>query len=117
MPDWRELILDWEDLKLIPDTWKTILSQWQGIYFIFDVSDQKGYVGSAYGHENILGRWTTYAATGHGNNKQLLHRDPANFRFSILQRVDPDLSPDGVIDIENKWKNRLHTREFGLNEN
>ena len=32
-------------------------AQWRGIYYIFDTSDAKGYVGSAYGEYNPLGRW------------------------------------------------------------
>ncbi len=117
MPEWRELILTWDELQTMPNKWKTVLSQWRGIYFIFDTSDCRGYVGSAYGKENLLGRWKNYAKKGHGDNKQLRNRDPSNFRFSILQRLDPDLPPKEVIEIESKWKNRLNTREFGLNDN
>ena len=41
--------------------WKSALSQWRGVYFIFDATDGKGYVGSAYGSGNLLGRWLNYA--------------------------------------------------------
>ncbi len=91
--------------------------EWRGIYFIYDESDGKGYVGSAYGKDNILGRWLSYKASGHGGNKQLCKRYPKNFRFSILQRVSPDMDADDVIRIEGTWKERLHTRDYGLNEN
>lgn len=117
MPEWNEITLTVEQLKVIPLKWKTALQQWRGIYFIYDESDQKGYVGSAYGNENILGRWLSYAASGHGGNKELRHRDPTKFRFSILQRVSPDMEPTEIINLEATWKNRLHTREFGMNEN
>ena len=117
IPKWDEKIFTWDELSVIPSSWKNALAQWRGIYFIFDVSDSKGYVGSAYGKENIYGRWLGYSITGHGGNKFLKKRDPKNFRFSILQRVSPDLEPDKVIQIENTWKERLHTREYGLNDN
>ena len=117
MPPWDALSLRWEELEILPSRWKAALREWRGIYFIFDESDGKGYVGSAYGTENILGRWLNYAATGHGGNKQLRKRDPQNFRFSILQRVSPDMDADDVIRIEGTWKERLHTRNYGLNEN
>ena len=81
--------LDHHELKILPSKWKAALSQWRGIYFIFDESDGKGYVCSAYGTENIVGRWLSYAAGGHGGNKELRNPDPARFRFSILQRVRP----------------------------
>jgi hypothetical protein len=117
MPTWEKLVLSWDKLKILPNSWKPILSQWRGIYLIFDISDARGYVGSAYGTENLLSRWSEYAVSGHGGNKQLHDRDPQNFRFSILQLVAQDMPADAVIALEGTWKDRLHTREFGLNEN
>lgn len=117
MPQWRHLTLTWDELCVIPKSWQDQLRQWRGVYFIMDSSDGKGYVGSAYGKDNILGRWLNYAASGHGGNKDLRKRKPENLRFSILQRVSPDLETDNVIALEASWKDRLHTREFGLNEN
>ena len=117
MPTWEKLVLSWDKLKILPSSWKPILSQWRGIYLIFDISDARGYVGSAYGTENLLCRWSEYAVSGHGGNKQLHDRDPQNFRFSILQLVAQDMPADAVIALEGTWKDRLHTREFGLNEN
>jgi hypothetical protein len=100
MPDWRELVLTWAQLRVIPTTWRTALSHWRGVYFIHDVSDGKGYVGSASGLENLLGRWQNYAEGGDGGNKLLLGRDPANFHFSILQIVAHDLNSAEVVAIE-----------------
>lgn len=117
MPSWDALSLTWDELKILPSKWQAALTEWRGIYFIFDESDGRGYVGSAYGEDNILGRWLNYAATGHGGNKELRKREPANFRFSILQRVSPDMEPADIIRLEGTWKDRLHTREFGMNEN
>jgi len=117
MPPWEQINLRWTDLDVIPARWCDALREWRGIYFIFDESDAKGYVGSAYGAENILGRWLNYRKSGHGGNKLLRHRDPRNFRFSILQRMSPDMETTEVIRLESAWKERLHTREHGLNEN
>lgn len=118
MPSWDLIDLTWDELKVIPLTWKKALSQWRGIYFIFDETDNKGYVGSAYGADNIYGRWAQYAANGHGGNSLLKRRNPRSFKFSILQRVSPDMDAQDVINIEVSWKTRLHTRHpHGLNEN
>ncbi len=118
MPDWKEIDLGWDELPILPARWRSALSQWRGIYLIFDRSDGKGYVGSAYGAENILGRWLIYAASGHGGNRLLKKRDPRHFRFTIIQRVSPDMDPDEIILLEGTWKERLHTRApYGLNEN
>jgi hypothetical protein len=102
----------------MPGTWRAALQQWRGVYLIFDRSDGMRYVGSAAGHDNLLGRWQNYMATGHGNNRLLRHRDPASFTFSILQRVSPDMNPADVVAIETGWKLRLHTLDpHGLNLN
>jgi hypothetical protein len=118
MPEWDGVMLTWEELGVLPMRWRSALSQWRGIYYIFDVSDCKGYVGSAYGGSNILGRWLNYAGSGHGGNRLLQQRDPRHFRFTILQRVSPDMDPNDVIRLEGTWKERLHTRApHGLNDN
>ena len=89
-----------------------------GYLFIFDTIDRKGYVGSAYGESNLLGRWLNYAARGDGGNKLLRPRDPSTFRFTILERVSPDMNSTEIIQLENSWKRRLHTKSpLGLNEN
>jgi GIY-YIG catalytic domain-containing protein len=117
-PSWDDLVLRWEDLNSIPSSWEIAFSQWRGVYYIFDDSDGKGYVGSACGRENILGRWRNYAATGHGGNSLLKRREPENFEFSILELVSPAMDRDHLIRLENSWKRRLHTQSpNGLNEN
>lgn len=118
MPPWHSLVLTWRELALVPQSWAAALSQWRGIYLIIDERDGKQYVGSAYGSENILQRWRNYVRTGHGGNKLLRLRNPEDFRFSILQRVSPDLPDADVIQLEQSWKLRLQTRApAGLNEN
>ena len=118
LPQWDEIDFTWEELQILPTRLKFKLSEWRGIYYIFDTLDEKGYIGSAYGEGNLLSRWQNYAVRGDGGNKLLLHRDPRNFRFTILQRVSPDLSVDDVVQLENSWKRRLHTNHpHGLNLN
>ena len=118
MPTWQNLVLHWDELQLLPTRWRTAISQWRAIYYIFDQSDGKGYIGSAYGETNLLGRWLNYAARGHGDNKLLRSRNSRDFQFSILELVSPAMQPDDVIRLESTWKERLHTRApHGLNEN
>ncbi len=118
VPDWRSINLSWAELRLLPAAWRAQLSAWRAIYFIFDTADGKGYVGSAYGVENLLGRWLNYSASGHGGNKYLRGRLPDGFQFTILERLSPDMEADDVIRRENTWKERLHTRHpWGLNDN
>jgi hypothetical protein len=118
MPEWDAIDFTWDELGVLPKRLKSKLSEWRGIYYIFDTSDGKGYVGSAYGEDNLLGRWLSYAAGGYKGVHLLRQRDPRNFRFAILQRVSPDEKPDDVIRLESSWKQRLHTRQpYGLNDN
>lgn len=115
---WRSLCLTWTDLALLSPALRQLLGQWRGVYFIYDVDRRAGYVGSAGGAENLLGRWTHYGKTGHGGNKGLLGSDPLNLRFSILERTSPDLPIEELISLETSWKERLHTRApSGLNGN
>lgn len=115
--------LDYQDLKKIiqfPNTnltWVKALSSVNGVYLIRDTLSGKLYVGSAYGDEGIYGRWLTYAKNGHGGNLELMDLDPSTFRFSILEIVPATTTADGVIECENRWKEKLGTRQFGLNKN
>ena len=118
LPEWDEIDFTWEALQILPTRLRSKLSEWRGIYYIFDTLGRKGYVGSAYGESNLLGRWLSYAARGDGGNKLLRQRDPSSFRFTILQRVSPDSEASDVIRLEGSWKQRLHTRApLGLNDN
>jgi hypothetical protein len=118
MKEWNEMEFTWDQLRILPARLRSRLNEWRGIYFIFDTLDRKGYVGSAYGESNLLGRWLSYASRGDGGNKLLRQRDPRNFRFTILERVSPDMNATDVIQLENSWKRRLHTKApLGFNEN
>lgn len=118
LPEWDEIEFTWEELRVLPTRLKFKLSDWRGVYYIFDSIERKGYVGSAYGESNLLGRWLNYAAHGHGGNRLLRQRDPGNFRFTILELVSPTMDPHEVIRLESSWKQRLHTRApYGLNDN
>ena len=118
-----EVKLDYYSLKnIINDresniSWVTALSSVNGIYLIKDKKSGKLYVGSAYGENGILGRWSNYSQSGHAGNKDLKELDPVFFEFSILEIVPSTTSADEVIRREGRWKNKLGTREFGLNNN
>lgn len=81
------------------------------------------YVGSAHGAAGILGRWKSYARTGHGGNqllRDLLAKNPqaANaFQFSILRALPPSLTKDEVLGNETMYKKKLGSRAHGLNAN
>ena len=115
--------LKFQDLKKLiysPDTnltWVKALSSVNGVYLIKDNFSGKLYVGSAYGEQGIYGRWSVYARNGHGGNEELMNLDPTYFQFSILEIVSATATAEEVIDCENRWKEKLGTRKFGLNKN
>ncbi|MEF1220701.1 GIY-YIG nuclease family protein, partial [Photobacterium damselae] len=75
------------------------------------------------GNEGLWQRWSEYAKTGHGGNKQLKElciADPLyarNFKFTVLQTLPSNVSNRDVINLENLYKQKLGTRAFGLNAN
>ena len=103
--------------------WHAMLSSVAGVYLILDETTGKQYVGSAYGREGILGRWSHYASSGHGGN--LLLRDAINnsrygaksFRFTILQTLPKTQTKNEVLAQEILFKKKLGSRAFGLNMN
>jgi hypothetical protein len=118
MPRWDQLIIPWRRLAKLQPSWRASLKEWRGIYFVFDERKRKGYVGSAYGSENILGRWKNWSKSGHGGNKYLRESDPRNLVFSILELDAQNRPIPEIIRKENSWKSRLHTKwPAGLNGN
>lgn len=98
-------------------SWIAALSSVRGIYMIRDAKSGRLYVGSGYGEDGIFGRWSVYAGNGHGGNKLLNSVDPTHFRFSILEIAPSTMPASAIINRENLWKEKLGTREFGLNDN
>ena len=129
-PGYLDFILKFDELCGIVDSpdsnrvWHTMLSAIAGVYLIVDMITGNQYVGSAYGKNGIMGRWTRYSKDGHGGNAKLQElmserggEYAANFSFTILQTVSTSLSRREVIECENMWKDKLGSRAFGLNLN
>jgi hypothetical protein len=122
-----KIVLSFAELKEIIDdktlyeNWHLALSSVYAIYLIVDTKDGKQYVGSAYGQGGLLSRWACYIATKDGDNKQmkeLICYMPDRFeyfQFSILQILPKTIAPEEVITIENLYKKKLQSKEFGLN--
>jgi len=125
-PGFDNLVLSYSELReVVTETrygaWQTALGAVQGIYVITDTANGKHYVGKADGAERILGRWRTYAETGHGGNVrlvELLNVDPTrveHFQWSLLRVFAPGAMPDAVNESEAHFKKALGTVEHGYN--
>lgn len=101
--------------------WQTALRSVQGVYVIADTTDGQLYVGKADGRDRIFGRWSSYAADGHGGNKalrELEERSPGhckNYVFSILRVFGPSTPSSEVDQAESHYKDALLSRRHGLN--
>jgi hypothetical protein len=128
-PGYLDFILDFQEMCKVIESpeanreWHQKLGSIAGIYLITDSNTGMQYVGSAFGSEGILGRWKTYAQTGHGNNDQLIklleinQNYCRNFRFTILRTLPKSLTNREIIEVESLYKEKLGTKTFGLNSN
>jgi hypothetical protein len=69
------------------------------------------------GAAGFWGRWSQYIDNGHGGNKKLMNRKRSDYRVSILHVASSAETDDDVRAIEQEWKDNLHTRANGLNDN
>lgn len=126
---YENFILTYEKLNeivLMPSLysdWVNALSSVNAIYVITDTENGKLYIGSSYGNDGLLGRWSNYAKTKHGGNElliKLLEKYPQRykkFQYSILQLLPKNIASEMAVDAESKWKEKLCTREHGYNDN
>ncbi|MFF5793796.1 GIY-YIG nuclease family protein [Paeniglutamicibacter sp. NPDC012692] len=127
-PGFDNLLLSFSELQTVIEdsrygAWREVLKSVQGVYLIADTSTGQLYVGKADGNERILGRWSTYAKTGHGGNVALRELDALDlshrrhFQFSILRVFSPGTSTVEIDAAEAHYKRAFLTRQFGLNRN
>jgi len=105
------------ELATVPLQWREILQVAAGIYVFVHPESGKQYVGSAQGATGFWGRWQQYLANGHGGNIGLIDIEPADYQIAILEVVSSNIGAEAVLEIENRWKEKLSTRKFGLNRN
>ena len=71
----------------------------------------------------IKGRWSNYVKTKHGGNEQLkklIVQDENycnNFQFSILEVLPIKRDRLEVLECEKRYKEKLLSVEYGLNDN
>lgn len=129
-PGYENINIDFPELESIfkfqKNDWKTALESVKGVYAIFDKSNGRKYIGSAYGDFGIWSRWSVYAGSGHGFNNELtkiisdkgIEYARKNFRFCLLEYRPARTDDLIIIGRESYWKEVLLSRaEFGYNKN
>lgn len=104
-------------LSSVPISWRTALGAVCGIYLLTCPRTGKHYVGSASGREGFWSRWQNYVASGHGGNVLMKKHAPVDFQVTILEVVSSSTSSEELVRLESRWKQKLKSREFGLNAN
>ena len=130
-PGYENINIDFSNLEQIfkneKKDWKASLQNVKGVYVIFDKSNGKKYVGSAYGDSGIWSRWACYIGTGHGYNDELtklikektIDYARENFVFSLLEYRPMKTDDKTVISRESFWKKLFLSgnEKFGYNKN
>jgi hypothetical protein len=75
----------------------------------------KQYVGSATGTEGFWGRWSAYAANGHGGNQGLVLAAEDDYHVTILEVAASSATAADIVQREELWKRKLRTRQYGSN--
>ncbi len=122
-PGYENVNISWKELSRVinKEGWNTALKNQKAIYLITDQSNGKMYVGSASGKDMLLQRWQNYLDSRHGGNNQLKKLPnkhiEENFKYSILEVFKSTTDDNLILQRESWWKNTLHTRKFGYNDN
>ncbi len=116
-PGFTKLIRKLSDLETMPATWKEVLRASRGVYLLACPRTNEHYVGSASGDEGFLGRWHAYVADNHGGNIGLRIRDPSDYIVSVLEVAGSSARAEEIVALENTWKEKLRSRDVGLNRN
>ncbi len=101
----------------LPAAWIAALSASRGVYLLTCPKTREQYVGSASGAGGFHARWMAYVRDGHGGNVGLKSRDPSDYQVSILEVAGSAATPEDVLAMEALWKQKLQSREMGLNKN
>lgn len=101
----------------LPRGWKEVLRSSRGIYLLTCPRTKEQYVGSATGHNGFLERWLTYVHSGHGGNEGLKSREASDYQVSILEVAGSAAMVEEILEMERRWKEKLQSREMGLNRN
>jgi hypothetical protein len=119
-PGFRVFVRLIDEVPSLPNGWQQVLRSVKGVYLLVDVDSGQQYVGSAKGADSLLGRWMNYVAGGDGGDvalKAAARGGRRNYQVSVLEVVDENTPDETIEQIESYWKNKLLSREFGLNRN
>lgn len=116
-PGYLNIIMNLSKLGRIPAKWVMMLQNAKGIYLLTCPKTKEQYVGSASGTDGFWGRWCEYISNSHGGNVLLKSRETSDYQVSILEVAGSSASTEDLLKMEKRWKEKLQSREMGLNKN
>lgn len=116
-PGFARFISPLSKIEGLPTNWIAALGSSRGVYLLTCPKTKEQYVGSATGSDGFHGRWLAYTRDGHGGNVALKGREPSDYQVSVLQVAGSDDSAEDILAMEALWKQKLQSREMGLNRN
>jgi GIY-YIG catalytic domain-containing protein len=112
-PGFPQFVWDIDQITAVPLSWQAVLKAVKGVYLLVCKETGQQYVGSAKGEESLWGRFLQYS-DGHGGNVELKRRGKKGYRVSVLEIVNSD---HRIEQVEEAWKQKLMSKQFGLNRN
>ena len=106
------------EIETLPSSWIGALKAIGGIYLLVHRKRSQFYVGPATGSEGFFGRWRCYR-NGHAGNVSMqgVAGTVNDYDVSILETAGSGLGEHEVVRLEGCWKEKLGSREHGLNRN
>jgi hypothetical protein len=103
-------------VEALPAGWRAVLTNARGIYLLTCPRTREQYVGAAFARGGFLARWTQHALMS-GDAIAFRSRNPEDYRVSILEVAGSLTTDDDIVRMEVRWKEKLQSREMGLNRN
>ncbi|MDL2340945.1 MAG: GIY-YIG nuclease family protein [Pseudomonadota bacterium] len=103
-------------VEALPGGWRAVLANARGVYLLTCPRSREQYVGAAFAQGGFLARWTQHALIS-GDAIAFRSRNPEDYRASILEVAGSLATDDDIMRMELRWKEKLQSREMGLNRN
>lgn len=103
-------------VEALPTSWSAVLAEARGVYLLTCPRTKEQYVGGAFAAGGFFARWKQHAAMS-GDAIAFRCRDPEDYRVSILEVAGSLSTDDDILRMEQRWKEKLQSREMGLNRN
>jgi hypothetical protein len=115
-PGFSKFIKRLSEIETLPSEWAALLRNQRGVYLLTCPMTKEQYVGKASGQDGFWGRWQDYLVDGHGGNIRLRNRT-SDYQVSILETVGNAATDQELDALEALWKQKLQSRDMGLNAN